>query len=47
MLDFTINVGMMFAGREIGTDVGLSVCVAETVIVGAVPDFFTGKEYAG
>ncbi len=43
MLDFTINVGMMFAGREIGTDVGLSVCVAETVIVGAVPDFFTGK----
>ncbi|MBE6964974.1 MAG: sporulation protein YunB [Ruminococcaceae bacterium] len=47
MIDFTINVGMMFAGREIGTDVGLSVCVAETVIVGAVPDFFTGKEYAG
>ena len=47
MLDFTINVGMMFAGREIGTDVGLSVCVAETVIVGAVPDFFTGKEYVG
>ncbi len=47
MLDFAINVGMMFAGREIGTDVGLSVCVAETVIVGAVPDFFTGKEYVG
>ena len=47
MLDFAINVGMMFVGREIGTDVGLSVCVAETVIVGAVPDFFTGKEYAG
>lgn len=47
MLDFTINVGMMFAGREIGTDVGLSVCVAETVIVGTVPDFFTGKEYVG
>ncbi len=47
MLDFTINVGMMFAGREIGTDVGLSVCVAETVIVGTVPDFFTGREYAG
>lgn len=45
MLDFTINVGMMFAGREIGTDVGLSVCVAETVIVGTVPDFFRGKEY--
>lgn len=45
MLDFTINVGMMFAGREIGTDVGLSVCVAETVIVGTVPDFFTGKGY--
>lgn len=43
MLDFTINVGMMFAGREIGTDVGLSVCVAETVIVGTVPDFFRGK----
>ncbi len=47
MLDFSINVGMMFAGREIGTDVGLSVCVAETVIVGTVPDFFTGKEYVG
>ncbi len=47
MLDFTINVGMMFAGREIGTDVGLSVCVAETVIVGTVPEFFTGRAYAG
>lgn len=43
MLDFTINVGMMFAGREIGVDVGTSVCVAETVIVGDIPNFFAGK----
>ncbi len=43
MLDFTINVGMMFAGREIGVDVGTSVCVAETVIVGEIPKFFSDK----
>lgn len=43
MLDFTINVGMMFAGREIGVDVGTSVCVAETVIVGDIPKFFYDK----
>lgn len=43
MLDFTINVGMMFAGREIGVDIGTSVCVAETVIVGDIPNFFAGK----
>ena len=43
MLNFTINVGMMFAGREIGTDVDLDVCVAETVIVGDIPDFFVRK----
>ena len=43
MLDFSINVGMMFVGREIGVDVGTSVCVAETVIVGEVPEYFFKK----
>ena len=40
MLDFVINVGMMFTGREIGVDVGTEVCVAETIIVGETPQFF-------
>ena len=43
MLDFSLNVGMMFVGREIGVDVGTSVCVAETVIVGEVPKYFSEK----
>lgn len=42
-LDFSINVGMMLAGREVGCDVGTSVCVAETVIVGEIPKYFNGK----
>ncbi len=40
MLDFSINVGMMFAGREIGVDVSTGICVAETIIVGETPEFF-------
>lgn len=44
MLDFSINVGMMLAGREIGVDVGTDICVAETIIVGSVPEFFAGKQ---
>ena len=43
MLNFTINAGMMFIGREVGVDVGTSVCVAETVIVGEIPKYFSGK----
>ncbi len=43
MLDFTINAGMMFVGREVGVDVGTSVCVAETVIVGEIPKYFSDK----
>ncbi|MBR5543466.1 MAG: sporulation protein YunB [Oscillospiraceae bacterium] len=43
MLDFTINAGMMFIGREVGVDVGVSVCVAETVIVGEIPKYFSDK----
>ncbi len=42
-LEFLINVGMMFSGREIGVDVGTSVCVAETVIVGDIPKYFSEK----
>ena len=42
-LEFLINVGMMFSGREIGVDVGTSVCVAETVIVGEIPKYFSEK----
>lgn len=44
MLDFSINVGMMFVGREIGVDVGTSVCAAETVIVGEVPEYLFKKQ---
>ena len=44
MLDFSINVGMMFIGREIGVDVGTSVCAAETIIVGDIPKYFFEKE---
>lgn len=43
MLDFTINAGMMFVGREVGVDVGTSVCVAETVIIGEIPRYFSDK----
>ncbi len=40
MLEFSINVGMMLAGRELGVDVGTEICVAETIIVGETPKFF-------
>lgn len=43
MLNFTINAGMMLAGREKGVDVGTSVCVAETIIVGETPKFFADR----
>ncbi len=43
MLDFSIEAGMMLAGREIGNKVGTSICVAETVIVGEIPNFLYKK----
>ncbi len=43
MLDFSIEAGMMLAGREIGNKVTTSVCVAETVIVGEIPNFLYNK----
>ena len=43
MLDFFIEAGMMLAGREVGNKIGTSVCVAETVIVGEIPNFLYNK----
>ena len=43
MLDFSIEAGMMIAGREVGNKVGTSVCIAETVIVGEIPNFLYEK----
>ncbi len=43
MLKFSVNVGMMLNGREVGVDVETSVCVAETVIVGEIPKFLHNK----
>lgn len=43
MLDFKINTGMMFSGREKGVNVNTSICVAETIIVGEIPKFFSDK----
>lgn len=43
MLDFSVEAGMMLAGREVGNKVGTSVCVAETVIVGEIPNFLYNK----
>ena len=43
MLDFSIEAGMMLAGREVGNKVTTSVCIAETVIVGEIPNFLYNK----
>ncbi len=41
MMDFVVDVGMMFAGRTIGGDVISSICIAETIIVGETPKYFS------
>ena len=43
MMDFSVNVGMMLNGREVGVDVGRSICIAETVIVGEIPKILYNK----
>lgn len=43
LLNFKVQVGMMFAGREVGTYVENAICVAETVIVGEIPKFLSEK----
>ena len=43
MLDFSIEAGMMLAGREVGNKVTTSVCIAETLIVGEIPNFLYNK----
>ncbi len=43
MLDFSIESGMMLSGHEVGVDVGTSICVAETVIVGEIPKILYNK----
>ena len=43
LINFKVQVGMMFAGREIGTFVDTDICIAETVIVGEIPKFLSEK----
>ena len=43
MMDFSVNVGTMLNGREVGVDVGRSICIAETVIVGEIPKILYNK----
>jgi len=43
MLDFFIESGMMLTGREQGNRVRTSICIAETVIVGEIPEFLYNK----
>ena len=44
MLDLTITVTAFVPGYTISTDVNTNICLAETVIVGAVPENFTQVE---
>jgi sporulation protein YunB len=40
MLDITVDITILLPGYRVGTQVTVQVCVAETVIVGAVPDSY-------
>ncbi|MCL2002815.1 MAG: sporulation protein YunB [Oscillospiraceae bacterium] len=40
MMDITVDVHVLLPGYSIGTQVGTQVSIAETVIVGAVPDSY-------
>lgn len=42
MMNFTASVGMLFPGFKDSIDISLDICIAETVIVGATPQLFTG-----
>lgn len=44
IMKFDIKVGMMLPGRIRNTVVQSQVCVAETIIVGATPQFFAGTQ---
>jgi sporulation protein YunB len=40
MMDITVDISILLPGYSVGTKVGTQVTVAETVIVGAVPDSY-------
>ncbi len=43
-MKYDVKVRMLLPGRQKGTTVTSSVCVAETIIVGATPQFFAGEQ---
>ena len=40
LMDITVNIGVLLPGSSTATEVTVQVCVAETVIVGRVPDSY-------
>ena len=40
MMDITVDISVLLPGYQVGTQVGTQVSIAETVIVGAVPDSY-------
>ena len=40
MMDITVDINVLLPGYAVGTQVGTQVSIAETVIVGAVPDSY-------
>lgn len=43
-MKYDVRIRMLLPGRQKGTTVTSSVCVAETIIVGATPQFFAGGQ---
>lgn len=44
MMDITVDITILLPGYSVGTQVTTQVCIAETVIVGAVPDSYFQME---
>jgi len=44
MMNFSASVGLIFPGFKDDISVNVEVCIAETVIVGATPQFFAGVQ---
>jgi hypothetical protein len=40
MMDISVDISILLPGYSVGTQVGTQVSIAETVIVGAVPDSY-------
>ena len=47
MLDITVDVTLLIPGGRAETSVTAQVCVAETLLVGEVPDTYLGLPAAG